>query len=124
MSDRMAVMREGRLEQVGLPEELYERPKTPFVARFLGTSNLIEGTAREAHAIDTPLGPLSVEAELIPGRDYLLSIRPEKLRLSRAPAASGELGGGGWIGRRRAPREGSFACWSRSGRGRSGSSPS
>jgi len=88
MSDRMAVMREGRLEQVGLPEELYERPKTPFVARFLGTSNLIEGTAREAHAIDTPLGPLSVEAELIPGRDYLLSIRPEKLRLSRAPSGA------------------------------------
>ncbi len=86
MSDRMAVMRDGRIEQIGLPEELYERPRTPFVARFLGTSNLIEGRALEPHAIETPLGPLRVVAELTPGRDYLLSIRPEKLRLSRAPS--------------------------------------
>ncbi len=86
MSDRMAVMRAGRIEQIGLPEELYERPRTPFVARFLGTSNLIEGTAHKPHAIQTPLGPLQVVAELTPGRDYLLSIRPEKLRLSRTPS--------------------------------------
>ena len=86
MSDRMAVMRDGRLEQVGLPEELYERPKTPFVARFLGTSNLIEGTALDPHRVKTPLGTLEVGAPLTPGRDYLLSIRPEKLRLARAPS--------------------------------------
>src|SRR3990172_10257628 len=43
MSDRIAVMRAGRIEQLGNPEELYERPRTGFVAGFLGVSNLLEG---------------------------------------------------------------------------------
>src|SRR5690606_22036618 len=43
MSDRIAVMRHGRIEQLGRPEELYERPRTEFVAGFLGVSNLLDG---------------------------------------------------------------------------------
>ena len=43
MSDRIAVMRAGRIEQLGTPEELYERPTTAFVAGFLGVSNLLDG---------------------------------------------------------------------------------
>src|SRR5580765_6267636 len=43
MSDRIAVMRAGKVEQVGLPEELYERPATRFVADFMGTTNLLKG---------------------------------------------------------------------------------
>src|SRR5205085_4463511 len=43
MSDRLAVMRHGRIEQIGPPEEVYERPSTEFVAGFLGASNLLEG---------------------------------------------------------------------------------
>jgi len=85
MSDRMAVMQRGKIEQVGLPEELYERPKTPFVARFLGTSNLIPATAVAPHRVRTELGELEVKDELVPGGRYLLSIRPEKLRLAREP---------------------------------------
>ena len=46
MSDRIAVMRGGRVEQLGTPEELYERPRTPFVADFIGTSNLLPGRSR------------------------------------------------------------------------------
>ena len=82
MSDRMAVMNQGKIEQVGLPEELYERPKTPFVARFLGTSNLLEATPVDRHRARTPLGELAVKSPL-PEHPVLLSIRPEKLRLSR-----------------------------------------
>ncbi len=85
MSDRMAVMQNGRLEQVGLPEELYERPKTAFVARFLGRSNLIEAHAVAPDRAETPFGPLRVSGGLTPGRRYLLGIRPEKLRLAREP---------------------------------------
>ncbi len=85
MSDRIAVMRSGRLEQVGLPEELYERPKTAFVARFLGRSNLIEARATAPDRVETPHGPLRVRGGLVPGRRYLLSIRPEKVRLARTP---------------------------------------
>ena len=47
MSDRMAVFNHGRIEQIGTPAEVYERPATPFVAGFVGTSNLLTGEAAE-----------------------------------------------------------------------------
>jgi putative spermidine/putrescine transport system ATP-binding protein len=45
MSDRIAVLRDGRIEQVGAPAEVYERPANPFVAGFIGTSNVLAGQA-------------------------------------------------------------------------------
>jgi putative spermidine/putrescine transport system ATP-binding protein len=74
MSDRIAVFNAGRIEQVGAPAELYERPATRFVAGFVGTSNLISGDAAEA----------------ITGRRATFTVRPEKIRLGDADAASGE----------------------------------
>jgi putative spermidine/putrescine transport system ATP-binding protein len=65
MSDRLAVFRDGRLEQVGTPADVYERPATSFVADFIGTSNLIEGAAAVA----------------LFGSDGVFSIRPERMRL-------------------------------------------
>jgi spermidine/putrescine transport system ATP-binding protein len=50
MSDRLAVMRHGRIEQTGGPEEVYEHPATPFVASFLGASNLLLGELKEAES--------------------------------------------------------------------------
>ncbi len=47
LSDRIGVMREGRLEQVGTPKEIYNEPRTPFVARFVGSETLVKGEARE-----------------------------------------------------------------------------
>ncbi len=73
MSDRVAVFDQGRIEQVGTPAEVYERPATPFVASFVGTSNLISGDA--AHAVL--------------GKGGTYSVRPEKLRLSDLDAAVG-----------------------------------
>jgi putative spermidine/putrescine transport system ATP-binding protein len=67
MSDRVAVFRAGRIEQVGAPAEVYERPATAFVAGFVGTSNLLTGAAARA----------------VLGRDGVYSIRPEKIRLAR-----------------------------------------
>ncbi|MFI6596685.1 ABC transporter ATP-binding protein [Nonomuraea sp. NPDC050536] len=66
MSDRVAVMEGGRIAQVGTPAEIYERPATPFVAGFVGTSNLISGDA----------------AKTILGKEGTFSVRPEKLRLA------------------------------------------
>ena len=76
MSDRIAVFNAGRIEQVGTPSEVYEHPATPFVAGFVGTSNLISGAAAQA----------------ILGRDGTWSIRPEKIRISpgMVDAAAGE----------------------------------
>jgi putative spermidine/putrescine transport system ATP-binding protein len=66
MSDRVAVFHNGRIEQVGAPADVYERPATAFVAGFVGTSNLLAGAA----------------AKRILGRDGTFSVRPEKIRVS------------------------------------------
>ena len=78
MSDRIAVMRSGRIEQVGLPDEVYERPKNRFVADFLGRSNFLPARPHPLGA-ETPLGPLRLKAPL--AREAFLVIRPEKIRL-------------------------------------------
>jgi putative spermidine/putrescine transport system ATP-binding protein len=83
MSDRLAVFNRGRIEQVGTPADVYERPATPFVAGFVGTSNLVQG---------------SVARQLL-GEDGLFTIRPEKIRLAEpeAPVAPDEIGADGTI---------------------------
>jgi iron(III) transport system ATP-binding protein len=75
-ADRLALMRLGRLEQVGLPETVYLRPRTAFVASFLGVTNLIRGTGRGGVA-ETLLGPLPM-TQPVEG-SVLLSLRPEDL---------------------------------------------
>ena len=88
MSDRIAVMRAGRIEQLGEPEELYERPRTDFVAGFLGVSNLLGGsvTRREGSMITVQVGDgsqLRARADLANGaRSVRVGVRPEKLRLT------------------------------------------
>lgn len=76
-ADRLAVMRMGALEQVGAPETVYLRPKTAFVASFLGTTNLLRGSGRQ-HVADTLLGALPVTRQV--EGSVLLSLRPEDLR--------------------------------------------
>jgi putative spermidine/putrescine transport system ATP-binding protein len=73
MSDRLAVFNAGRIEQIGSPAEVYERPATRFVAGFVGTSNLLAGDV----------------ARTILGRPGTFTIRPEKIRLASADASSG-----------------------------------
>jgi spermidine/putrescine transport system ATP-binding protein len=79
LADRLVVMRGGRFEQVGPPRELYQQPKNRFVAEFLGSSNLLEGTVEEPGVVRTR-GGLVVS---VMGADYpervLLSIRPEAI---------------------------------------------
>src|SRR5512141_2967477 len=83
MSDRIAVFNQGRIEQVGAPADVYERPATRFVAGFVGTSNLIGGATAEA----------------ITGHRALFTVRPEKIRLAEpdAPVADDELSASGRI---------------------------
>lgn len=85
MSDRIAVMNKGRIEQLGPTEEIYELPQTAFVARFIGDSNLIPAQAIEPRKVRTALGEFVLDDEdaLTPGQEVLLSIRPEKIRLFR-----------------------------------------
>jgi spermidine/putrescine transport system ATP-binding protein len=92
MSDRIAVMRAGRIEQLGNPEELYERPKTPFVAGFLGVSNLLEGdvVGREAGMMSIRLRNGAVlrapDDGAAGGGVVRIGVRPEKLRVTAGDA--------------------------------------
>jgi spermidine/putrescine transport system ATP-binding protein len=84
MADAIAVMNRGRIEQLGRPEELYERPATAFVAGFLGASNLLCGTACGDGLVrlDTG-GEVRVSASALAGRSgrVAVGVRPEKIRL-------------------------------------------
>jgi spermidine/putrescine transport system ATP-binding protein len=87
MSDRIAVMRQGRIEQLGAPEELYERPATEFVAGFLGVSNLLDGEVarRDDRYAEVRLADgtmLRAPSSALNGETKVrLGIRPEKLRV-------------------------------------------
>jgi putative spermidine/putrescine transport system ATP-binding protein len=82
MSDRIAVMNRGRVEQLGPPAELYDRPATRFVSDFLGDSNLFEGVARAEGLIETADG-LTVPASVGAAGPAAIAVRPEKVRLLR-----------------------------------------
>ncbi|MFB7657224.1 MULTISPECIES: ABC transporter ATP-binding protein [unclassified Streptomyces] len=84
MSDRVAVMNGGRVEQCGTPEDVYEHPASSFVASFMGTSNFVTGTYRggEVHIEQGPALPVGPRQGVPDGTEVSLSIRPEKIWLS------------------------------------------
>jgi spermidine/putrescine transport system ATP-binding protein len=88
MADAIAVMSRGRIEQLGRPEELYERPHTSFVARFLGASNLLPGTVEDSGTVRLRSGVAVRVADSLPpqGSSVAVGIRPEKLRLEGSDA--------------------------------------
>ncbi len=92
-ADRLAVMQDGRIEQIGTPEAVYHRPQTPFVADFLGTTNLIDGEA-EGDSAETPLGKFQITPSA--RGKVRLSIRPEHLVMVQ-PDGTGQSGGVGEI---------------------------
>ena len=86
ISDRIAVMRAGKVEQMATPRAIYERPETPFVASFVGTTNLIDATvkSRDGDALDVAFagGVARLHgAKGNAGDKVVLSLRPEALRL-------------------------------------------
>ncbi|MFU8945313.1 ABC transporter ATP-binding protein [Mycetocola zhadangensis] len=90
VADRVAVMRAGRIEQIGAPEELYARPATPFVADFVGQSNRLEGLAA--------LGVVTVLGQDLALRDRALSgvvrcfVRPEDVQVTPSGPTAGARG--------------------------------
>jgi spermidine/putrescine transport system ATP-binding protein len=88
MSDRIAVLSEGEVQQVGAPEDIYERPRNRFVADFIGETNFIEGTVTRVDACQAwftgPAGhPLPAQfcSDVRVGDTVALSVRPERLHL-------------------------------------------
>ncbi|RWI50281.1 MAG: ABC transporter ATP-binding protein [Mesorhizobium sp.] len=95
IADRIVVMNNGKIEQVGTPDEIYDRPRSTFVADFIGKTNLIGGRIQDGRFVTSSGLPLQVDLEeglKANGASISVSIRPEKLTLA-APAPGGELVG-------------------------------
>jgi putative spermidine/putrescine transport system ATP-binding protein/spermidine/putrescine transport system ATP-binding protein len=92
MSDQIAVMRDGVVEQLGAPREIYERPATEFVATFLGASNLIDvvtvATDVGHTLVEAPCGRFAIPGHYAPGTRLRVSIRPERVTLAKAKEAA------------------------------------
>ena len=94
MCDRIAVMNEGRVEQIGPPQEIYHSPSSVFVANFIGVANLIPAVVQDtsggattvilagSHRVPVPEGATRAR----PGTNATVIVRPERLRLSDAAA--------------------------------------
>ncbi len=87
MSDRIALLRSGELEQVATPREIYNRPSTAYVAQFIGHTNLLKGDVRGGVV---RCGSLAWQASL-PDGPTLLSLRPEHVRLAGSGTSSGDV---------------------------------
>jgi iron(III) transport system ATP-binding protein len=97
LSHEIAVMNEGEIVQIGSPRDIYERPRTKFVADFIGTTNFIDGTVQGSDGqdglirLDTPLGALRVRADgpFAANESVAVSVRPENIDVSEiAPETS------------------------------------
>ena len=92
LSHSIAVMNEGRIQQIGPPRDIYERPRSRFVADFVGTTNFLDGTVlargpdTATFRVRTEIGELEVRSgeELHPGERVLVSVRPEDVDLAEA----------------------------------------
>lgn len=104
MADTIAVMNEGKIEQMGSPGDLYDNPRTSFVANFLGQSNLIKGSIVDASGDNKVVDIFGTKIALPAARNHahdssvLLGIRPEKIRIQPAGTSmSGNILIGGVI---------------------------
>lgn len=98
MSDRIAVMNEGVIEQLAAPREIYDRPLTKFVADFIGESNIFEGSVKGADDgildVETSAGTMRVKGDGFEvGENICVSIRPEYVNVSADPAEDFNLKG-------------------------------
>lgn len=95
LSDRIALMNSGRIEQVGTPDEMYVRPKSVFAARFFGETNMLEGVVSgtpQALVVDTVEGRFAISGDAAaPGAKVHVSIRPEAIQI--ATRTGGEQSG-------------------------------
>ncbi len=100
MSDRIAVMSKGKIQQLGTPVEVYERPSNKFVADFIGESNFLEGKIKSLSKDEASVFIPSLNAEvvgmpisegLVKGEEVVVSIRPEKIRITEKDAKNTNL---------------------------------
>lgn len=95
MSDRIAVMSKGKVQQMGTPVEVYERPSNKFVADFIGESNFLEGKIKSISkneasvfvpSLNAEVVGMPISAGLVKGEEVVVCIRPEKIRITEKSA--------------------------------------
>ena len=92
MSDRVAVMRAGRIEQIGPPREIYETPTTVFVAGFIGNTNLLAGKRRNGAAVECAgVTLLTAAPAATAGEPVTVAVRPERIRLDDTRGLENEV---------------------------------
>ncbi len=94
ISDRVAVMKDGALRQIGTPREIYRFPEDRFVAAFVGQSNILKGViAEDARSLETGLGviPCSHTHGLKPGSEAYISIRPDSFEMDERGPLAGKI---------------------------------
>jgi spermidine/putrescine transport system ATP-binding protein len=96
MSDRIAVMSDGYVEQIGTPTDIYHRPATPFVAGFIGEANLlpgiVEGRQGEVATVAIAGGTITVPSPSDATGAVLVMVRPEKVQVARRAPVNGQAG--------------------------------
>ncbi|HEX6386896.1 MAG TPA: ABC transporter ATP-binding protein [Anaerolineae bacterium] len=90
LGDQVAVMNEGKVEQVGTPEIIYHRPQSIFVANFMGQTDFISGRVTEA-GIETPLGVLPQSLPLPAGTEVEVALRPDDIQIEADEAGNGRI---------------------------------
>jgi iron(III) transport system ATP-binding protein len=97
VSDRIVVMNAGRIEQQGKPRELYERPATPFLVRFMGESNPLRGSVRrlDPKRVRVRLGDIDMDVDdsTAAEGEATIAVRPEAITVEAAPGPEGSLAG-------------------------------
>jgi len=97
MSDRIAVMSKGKVQQMGTPVEVYERPANKFVADFIGESNFLEGKVKSISkeeasvfvpGLNTEVIGMPISEGIVKGEDVVVCIRPEKIRIAEKNAVN------------------------------------
>lgn len=93
MSDRIVVMSNGRIEQIGTPVEIYEKPRTRFVAEFMGHANIIPVEGYDASRRAVRAGGMTLAVAAVPSQGMAVVIRPESLTLAgaRGPDVQGRI---------------------------------
>jgi putative spermidine/putrescine transport system ATP-binding protein/spermidine/putrescine transport system ATP-binding protein len=89
LADRVAIMRNGRLEQLGSPAEVYQQPVSRFVAGFIGVSNFFRGRVERSGYVTTPSGLKLTVANRSVGDDVTIALRPEAVAIAPATPPTG-----------------------------------
>lgn len=91
LASKVAVMNQGRIEQIGAPEEIYSRPSTEFIARFIGDSNIFAAEVIDKNLVDTPFGPLKCSTKGLVRGKVLVLLRPESILLRKDGQYKGKV---------------------------------